>query len=455
MNVPPGDVHDDGAAGPAGPHPASLMLDMPVTLWGELLRALRRAVDRIPRAELPGPLRPYAGWTPESLAGSRPRQVIARAIAENPRLREEIGAAMESQQALDAAGMDGVRLADMHGDETAVAALVVQGRWDELTVLAADVAEREASRARTSAEAPRGLDPLESEAAQRRLSTDLAEARGERDAQRRRAEAAEERSRREDAARREQQAETDRLRERVAELEGQLIEERRRRDRRVARLQRRLEEAESRARVDEARAARVAADLERLTVDLREALAADRVEARPAAVQPGIENAAGPIVPRSVTPAATGRPCRLPPGVGDDTPAAVQALLQVPGLETVLDGYNVTKDVRGRPHVTLAEQRQWLVKFSGAVAARYGRRLTVVFDGTEQQMAPPPTARGVRVVFTSGSEIADERIGAIVEGFGPEVPVLVVSSDREVRDAALAARANVVSAGTFAVGTGA
>ncbi|HVM14132.1 MAG TPA: NYN domain-containing protein [Egibacteraceae bacterium] len=456
MSGPPVDVHDEGAAGAGGLHPASLMLDMPVSLWGELLRALRRAFDRVPRAELPAPLRPYAGWTPESLAAARPRKAIARAIVEDPRLREEMGAAMESQDALGAAvELDAVRLADAHGEGTAVAALVAKGRWDDLTVLAAVAAEREASRARTAADASQVRDPSHLEAARRRFSTDLAAARDERDAQRRRAEAAEERWRREDAARREDQAEIDRLRGRVAELEGKVIEERRRRDRRVAGLRRRLLEAESRLRVDDARAARVAADLERLTADLREALAPSSMEKRPVAAERVAEAALEHTVPRSVIAAVSGRPCRLPPGIGEDTPAAVQALLQVAGLETVLDGYNVTKDVRGRPHVSLPDQRHWLVKMGGAVAARYGRRLTVVFDGTEEQVATPPTARGVRVVFTSGDEIADERIGAIVEGLAADVPVLVVSSDREVREAAFALGANVVSSASFIVGAGA
>lgn len=443
-------VPDGGATGGEGPDPVSMILDLPVALWGELLRALRRAVDRLPRSELPPPLRPYAGWTPEGLGTPRPRRVIARVIAENPRLREEIGAAMQDQEALAAvAQSDGVRLAAVHGEETVAAALVVHGRWGELAVLAAGAAEREAARDRAAAEAARDPDPSRAEAARRRLSADLAAARDERDAQRRRADAAEERSRRQDAARRVQQDEVERLRQRVTALESQITEERRHRDRRVRRLQRRLEEAASRGRVDETRTARVVAELERLTVELRDALAPAPAPA------PAREIAQSDAVPRAVTAASAGRPCRLPPGVRADSPEAVQALLQVPGLEAVLDGYNVTKDGRGRPQVTLADQRHWLVKVCGGVAARYGRRVTVVFDGTEERPAPPPAARGVRVVFTAGDEIADERIDEIVGALAPDVPALVVSGDGEVCDAARAHGANVVSPGSFLAATGA
>lgn len=458
----PGAEAHDGAPGGNGRDPVSTMLDMPVALWGEVLRALRRAVDRLPRSELPATLRPYAGWTPDSLSAARPRQVIARVLAEDARLREEVGEALEDREARDAAvEADSVRLAAVHGEETAAAALIVQGRWNDLAVLAARVSDRQASRDRSAAEATRQPELSETEAARRRLSADLAAARHERDAQRRRADAAEERSRREDAARRMQAEELTRLRERVSELEGQLTDERRRRDRRVRGLQRRLEEAAARGRVDETRTARVVAELERLTEELRDALAPSPEGKPPASLAPAGEASwsdeapRSDEVPRSVTPAAPGRPCRLPPGIGEDTPAAVKALLQTQRLETVLDGYNVTKDARGRPHVTLTDQRHWLVKVCGGVAARYGRRMTVVFDGTEERPAPPPAARGVRVVFTAGEETADERIEGIVAALAREVPVLVVSSDRAVCDAARALGANVVSSGTFLAATGA
>ncbi|HVL97939.1 MAG TPA: NYN domain-containing protein [Egibacteraceae bacterium] len=438
------------------PDPAGLLLDLPAPLWGELLRALRRAVDRLPRAQLPVALRPYAGWTPESLGAPRPRKAIARAVVSDPRLREQIGAAMEDAGALAAAAdTSGTRLVEDHGEETAVAALVARARWEDLAVVAAAAAERRASQDRSAAEASGAPHLGELQEASRRLRADLNEARDERDAHRRRADAAEERARRSGAARREVEAETATLCERVAKLEAQLVEERRQRDRRVARLQRRLEEAEARARVDEARAARVVGELERLAVDLREALGPPPSAGERQGVALPPPEAAAPAIPRVVAAAAAGRPCRLPPGVAGDSPAAVEALLQVPGLVVVLDGYNVTKDVRGRPRARLADQRHWLVKLAGGVAARYGRRLMVVFDGTDEHAGPPPAARGVGVLFTAGEEIADERIAEIVADLGPRAPALVVSSDREVQDAAEDLGANVATAGVFLTAVGA
>lgn len=438
------------------PDPVALLNDVPAPLLGELLRAVRRATDRLPRTELPAALRPFAGWTPESLAGDRPRQVIARAVVTDPRFREEIAGALEDPDAVAAAReLDARRLADRLGEETAVAALAAVGRWDALGVVAAAAAERLAARDRTAAEASRRRRDREEEGTRRRLAADLADAREERDMHRRRADSAEERLRGERDAIAERDSQIAQLRHQVAELEQRVTEERRRREQRVARLQRRLEAAEVRARVDEERARGTVDDLERLTADLRRALAMEAPGAvpDPGPPEPG-QQAQDPApargtIPRSEPAATPGRPCRLPPGIGAEGAAAVRSLLQVRDLEVVLDGYNVTKDPRGRPHAGLAEQRRWLVKLAAGVAARWRRRLTIVFDGTDERSAPVPTARGVRVLFTAGEEIADERIVAIVESLSSDVPVLVVSSDREVRDAVVALGANAVSSGAF------
>lgn len=435
--------------------PVGVLGDLPGPLWGSLLRALRRAVDRLPRADLPAGLRPYAGWTPDSLAAPRPRRAVARALAEDVRLRVEIGQAMGDRSALDAADrLDTARLVEQHGEEAAVVALVAGGRWRDLAVVAAAAAERLASEDRSVSEMP-AERPRAGEAARRRLSSALADARDERDTQRRRADAADERARREKTTRRELEEEVARLQQRVEELDERLLEDRRRHQKRLGRLQRRLAEAEARVRVDQSRGARVVHDLERLAGELRAALDPDEAsEGGPP--PPAASSEVGVArVPRSLPAADSGRPCRLPPGIAADGAAAVEALLQVPGLEVVLDGYNVTMDARGRPHTSLADQRQWLVKHAGGVVARFGRRLTVVFDGTEERPAPAPAARGVRVVFSTGEEIADERVGHIVGQLDPSVPVLVVSSDGEVRCAAEDTGANVASSRAFLEATGA
>lgn len=439
--------------------PVTLMLELPDGLWGPLLRWVRRAVERVPRSELPTGLRPFAGWTPESLAAPRPRRAVAEALAGAPRLREALAEVLDAA-ALAAVDRAGARAAEELADAPAVAGLVARGRWDELAVVAAERAQRSASDRRSAAEerlpttraaaggSDTAGDPREGEPA--RLRADLEQLRSERDADRRRADAAEERARRDTAARDELAAQLERERRRVAELEDALVEERRRRDRRVARLHRRVEAAEARAQVDDRRARGVADDLERLAARLRSALEPPQQPAaeewREQEEEPREER--GNVVPRSVPAALPGRPCRLPPGLSADSQAGVRALLQVGGLEVVADGYNVTMHPRGRPGVGLAEQRLWLVQLAGQVAARFRCRVTLVFDGTDVR-APVRASRGVRVVFTEAPEIADERITLLIEGFGADTPVLVVSNDREVQADAANLSVDVVGVEAF------
>jgi predicted RNA-binding protein with PIN domain len=159
-------------------------------------------------------------------------------------------------------------------------------------------------------------------------------------------------------------------------------------------------------------------------------------------------------VPRRVAAAEAGRPCRLPPGLGPSDPLAVASLLQVPGLEVVVDGYNVTRDDCGLAHGTLMEQRLWLVRLAGAVAARHRRRMTVVFDGTDLVPGAMPSTRGVLVAFSSGDETADDRIVALVDDLADDVPVLVVSSDRAVQRDCEARGANVAPSRSFLAAAG-
>jgi len=127
----------------------------------------------------------------------------------------------------------------------------------------------------------------------------------------------------------------------------------------------------------------------------------------------------------------------------------------VPGIEVLLDGYNVTKDVAGRPTATLEIQRQWLVALAAGVAARFDRRITVVFDGTEALPASSVTPPGVRVCFSVGDEIADSLLVALVTELDPDQPVLVVTSDRQVRSDVAALGADVAASRAFLVVAGA
>jgi len=475
-------------SGPDRRRGAEVLGDLPVSLWGPLLRAVRRAAGGLDRAELPPALRPFASWKPEKLAADRPRRAVAEALAGDPRLRELVGEALEDRDAFAAAeSTDVARLRAAHGTETAAAALAARGRWDDLAVLAAEAGARIAARERVTAEGALQREVEQSEATRRRLAEELGAVRAERDAQRRRADEAEGRLRAGDGEQRKLLLERAAMRARVAELGETLDRERRRSDDRAARLRRRLAEAEERARVDDVRAARAVDQLERLAAELRGALTPEGAapgsgapgsgargsggpgSGGPGSGAPGSEPSAAPAprpvrptdqpahastVPRGVAAAEAGRPCRLPPGLGPSDPLAVASLLQVPGLEVVVDGYNVTRDDCGLAHGTLMEQRLWLVRLAGAVAARHRRRMTVVFDGTDLVPGAMPSTRGVLVAFSSGDETADDRIVALVDDLADDVPVLVVSSDRAVQRDCEARGANVAPSRSFLAAAG-
>jgi predicted RNA-binding protein with PIN domain len=111
-------------------------------------------------------------------------------------------------------------------------------------------------------------------------------------------------------------------------------------------------------------------------------------------------------------------------------PAALDALLAMPNLHLVVDGYNVTKT--GYGELPLADQRARLVGSLAALAARSGAEITVAFDGGRRPPAMPPAPRGVRVLFSAPDEIADDLIRRLVEAEPPGRALLVVSSDRQV-----------------------
>lgn len=428
-------------------------------------------MERTDRSSLPTALRPFAGWKPERLAGRRPRQAIAEALTSDSRLRTTVGDELEERDLWAASETtDAGRLLLAYGVEATVAALVARARWDDLAVVAADSADRLAARERAAAETARRQEAETDALARRRLSHELAATRAERDAHRRRAESAEQRVRLVEAAQ-------DRLAERVRvlqdendDLRSRSTAERRRTERQITRLRRRLDEVTERVRMDDARVAEVAARLESLAGGLRQALEPGvepgRVEpldtgehagspedlaAAPEDVGGGAPvGARGPVtVPREISAATPGRPCRLPPGLREDDPLAVHSLLRVPGIEVLLDGYNLTKDPAGRPLAALEDQRNWLLQLAGGVAARFDRRMTVVFDGSEVLHGTGRPPRGVRLCFTTGDEDADTRIVTLVRGFAADQPVLVATSDRQVRADVAELGANVTAARAF------
>ena len=113
-----------------------------------------------------------------------------------------------------------------------------------------------------------------------------------------------------------------------------------------------------------------------------------------------------------------------------DTVPGLDALLAVPTMHLVVDGYNVSKT--GYPDLPLADQRNRLITQLGALAARTRVEITVVFDGAGVMAAPPRGARGVRVLFSEPGVLADDVIRSIVAAEPHGRPVAVVTADRAV-----------------------
>ncbi len=130
-------------------------------------------------------------------------------------------------------------------------------------------------------------------------------------------------------------------------------------------------------------------------------------------------------------------------GRDPDDPALLDALLAVPLVHLLVDGYNVTKT--GYGEVTLEAQRGRLLTGLGALAARTGAEVTCVFDGLERVTAVAvPAPRGVRLLFSREGETADEVLRHLVRHEPAGRPLVVVSSDREVADGVRASGARAV-----------
>ncbi len=130
--------------------------------------------------------------------------------------------------------------------------------------------------------------------------------------------------------------------------------------------------------------------------------------------------------------------------LSDNDPQLLEQLLGLPQVHLVVDGYNVTKT--GYGDLPLADQRTRLLAGLGGLAAQTRAEVTVVVDGAELDAPVAITApRGVRVLFSHPGQTADELIGELVRAEPKGRAVVVVSSDREVADAARRADARPAS----------
>ena len=129
----------------------------------------------------------------------------------------------------------------------------------------------------------------------------------------------------------------------------------------------------------------------------------------------------------------------------DDSTEAAGHLLRLPGVAVVVDGYNVAK--AAWPHLSTAEQRAHLLDAMEALASRTGTQPMVVFDGADVGSVGTGSAprQQVRVRFSPAGVEADDVVLELAAEVPATRPVVVVSSDRRVRDGARALGANVMS----------
>jgi predicted RNA-binding protein with PIN domain len=130
-----------------------------------------------------------------------------------------------------------------------------------------------------------------------------------------------------------------------------------------------------------------------------------------------------------------------------DDPVAVAAMVRTPGVAVIVDGYNVS--MLAWPDSSAADQRERLCDALAEFQLRMRCEVTVVFDGAEVPGVRPLRRRGLRVVFSAAGQEADEVVVGEVMFRPAEVPVIVVSSDREVRAGAEAEGATSLSADQF------
>jgi predicted RNA-binding protein with PIN domain len=446
-----------GGNGQAGPAP---LPDLPEGLLAGYLDAALATLRAADQTDLPGPLRQYQTWTPKRLRHPRVLGLVRRTLdldqsfrqAVNERVLDEEGALAR----LVRAGRHAEALASGETPEAVARVGLALGREGAEAVQAA-VAAAAASQARAEAAAARSaLAGAEGEldVARERAETEVAAARVAREELR----AAREELRR---AERERRA----LADRVEGLEHQLAQsaatlraardeaaaEQRRLGGRVSELQARLAEAQRNYRA----LRRSAGQVDPMVAEAVGALERDLDALRRAtglAEEGGGKGRGGAGAPGAAAESAgagAGRPARrqplpVPGGRGADDPETLAAWMGVGGVLALVDGYNVTKHPQGFPERGLEDQRTLLLDLCRRLARRFGAEVTVVFDGGTVGPLPTRLPLGpVEVVFTDPGRSADDEIVVRTNAAPPERPVVVVTSDNELRDRVAALGATV------------
>ncbi|HSK96539.1 MAG TPA: hypothetical protein VK891_07990, partial [Euzebyales bacterium] len=244
--------------------PVEVLKQLPAPQWDTLARAVRRAVEQLPPAQVPVGLRPFQHWHPEALRdASRARDAVALALTSDARFRAEVADAVAGTDQRDlAVSQDPLTLRAQLGDDRAIALLAVTEQYDALATLGVALADEHAQRPDAVVEQASAAPPdraiVELQDRVRALTRRLQQVeRHEADLRRR--------LQRVLAERDEAQASAIRARDEHRTLVERLDRERAGHRERLARLRRRVGLAERRAAAGDARLAEVSAELAALS----------------------------------------------------------------------------------------------------------------------------------------------------------------------------------------------
>lgn len=378
--------------------------------WGELLVHARGALNDLEADELTPPLQRLRASPTSRLAAGRVREELATEIAAGGPLWRRLHERLEDADPPDA-----------------------------LAWLVAGVPPPDASLARDGdrgGPAAGGQPAVGGEPERERLREQAGRLRRELDEARRRADGAEARAETLERKLADAHEQIEEHADRAEALEAQLDEVREQARRDVERERRRHE-----SRIEELEGELTALRRREQQREQRERQRRERQAARTG----GPAEPAGPPSPGR-NQADPGRPSELPAGIEPGTTEAAVALLTA-GRPVLIDGYNVT--LTHREHLSLEEQRLWLVRLADRAASRFDVRPEVVFDGQVSIGAIPGVHRRVSVRFSQPPVSADDDIVFGVEALEPDRPVLVVTDDRDLRTRVEASHADVVGTGPF------
>jgi predicted RNA-binding protein with PIN domain len=421
-------MSDTSAEQPASPAGAP---EADAVVWSALPEAVRSRVAEVaaavagalPAEDVPAKLRRLARFTPAKRARLGRAALLAE-LESSAAFRSSVVAWWEEHRPgeLSAAAGDPLTAAAaavLTGDPAAPDAVALAARRGEAAELRAERDEALARVDKLTAE----LERLRGELADARAAARTAGQEREAEYQQLRRRVGEQGARLRAAldGRAEAERALEDLRRAAAERLAEAVAERDRERERADAERRRAEVAAA-----EVAAARQAAREARRADEVRLGLLLDTVGGALAGLRR--ELALGGGGPRPGDLVAGASPVRG--GGAVDSLTALDALLSVPSLHLVVDGYNVTKT--GYPELPLADQRARLAGQLAALAARTRVEITVVFDGSGVVAAPARGSRGVRVLFSDPGVLADDVIRALVAAEPEGRPVLVATSDKAV-----------------------